>query len=1332
MPNPDCTPNNVSKIDGPAIPPTPSSQNRTPPPTPSNQNIGKSHKMPAGNFPAATPTVTNTNTAALLADMGQVTKGDVDTQAALPFRAFGPYPQTLFLGCSVVNFNVNLGWGAQSSQLTVTLVEDRSPHYSLSYEALLDRPSQGNSYKDAAQAAWDTDNHYYNVMRPFIGENATAHKNRILSFLDINGNPIIPGKIFYYFNGTDIVQKYWTGPDPGFIADRNRFRMNGSFQLGKDPFVGMNAADPDVFLGTPVDIIGCPVHFHVDDFVFNGIVKSWKMSGDQSNNRQYIVEIEGPSTIVENAQLILSHYHGSIFNKTGQMTNDGMQEISGPHNHIMNPAKIPYNSFVGKLSEGNMPNVINVYGFLESLSIGGFGGAYLTENGIPTVNIIAALNYLLGRPQDFTTGNRTGLESDNIFNPYGCLIGRTPQSIYSPLQPGLPYEIFNFTLCPTVEDMTYNMPSISSTNLDRTSACTPQPTRPNQGTCAPFGTYSDAVESYDDAAKRLSHAGDFRTDGSLTTRGSAYKIWDFGLISPDITSDGIARQVYFLDLMELPIPPQQIRTQVNGDSVTSINQLVGNICANEGYEYFWELLYIKISGKFRKVIKLRTVSRRQQPSNTAVKQYINIIHRAGIPISSLNLGVEYSEATPRALIIGDKQRRLYQVKNCMVPFRTNNYLYNVAINSFVHYENYYNKFQERNKYRGPAKWSTRESAAIANERGANRILKTTRINELQKQDFNQNDAGYADLGAFTAVGNYEKLNILDIPSSGNPVLRIMNSPPPGPLPKQNQKITTNPCYPCIYNLNVPGPEQDSTACFPTPDQPCPAKTSNVTGGHNSGGQQYTAQDATTGKVTNTTQPEGNLWTLAQTVLSRAWELGKQIINTLYSCGVALNQAIAEQVLGIAIVNPTAPGTRFHPMSLNVICPYFGYTNFYSDAANFDLKTVVKRPRPVYLDKWTNQFVVIFNVKELPITSFYNCLRGRYNGSQFTVTESEFRAALDGYESWIAYLSGKMFKPDIVLMLHECLCGNKVIPPPPTPPAPPAAQDPSRRRQTPEDINGPGRTDGTSAGIGLPPPRASDSPQYELLSDNDWDACKIFAAIFDINHDNANLKTSSQPTTADAPVNTKAGLAAKVVADLEILHGFFRDIAQQYYGKKYMVRMPAVITYKDVDYAVTPKGFLSLGDNFVLSIGGGKLYSNYEVSPEGAWEEYGNSIDDSIIIGSPSSYIFKDDNGLIQPILGFLADDHFDWESYAVCLDVKRNAEIYAREGGKFYFYDLVKRAGILSSDRKTKYSSFNGGGCEDGGGDTNSPNGDQGDTTGSAEGETAEAEQTGSSPNVGD
>ena len=45
-----------------------------------------------------------------------------------PQEIVGPFPQTLFLGCSITDFNSNLGWGADSSTLTVSLAEDFSAH----------------------------------------------------------------------------------------------------------------------------------------------------------------------------------------------------------------------------------------------------------------------------------------------------------------------------------------------------------------------------------------------------------------------------------------------------------------------------------------------------------------------------------------------------------------------------------------------------------------------------------------------------------------------------------------------------------------------------------------------------------------------------------------------------------------------------------------------------------------------------------------------------------------------------------------------------------------------------------------------------------------------------------------------------------------------------------------------------------------------------------------------------------------------------------------------------------------------------------------------------
>ena len=39
------------------------------------------------------------------------------------------YAQTQFLGCSVVSFNMNLGWGGETSTCTIKLAGDYSSHW---------------------------------------------------------------------------------------------------------------------------------------------------------------------------------------------------------------------------------------------------------------------------------------------------------------------------------------------------------------------------------------------------------------------------------------------------------------------------------------------------------------------------------------------------------------------------------------------------------------------------------------------------------------------------------------------------------------------------------------------------------------------------------------------------------------------------------------------------------------------------------------------------------------------------------------------------------------------------------------------------------------------------------------------------------------------------------------------------------------------------------------------------------------------------------------------------------------------------------------------------
>ena len=41
-----------------------------------------------------------------------------------PQSLYGPYEQTLFLGCSVLGFTATAGWGGQTSEVSVELIED--------------------------------------------------------------------------------------------------------------------------------------------------------------------------------------------------------------------------------------------------------------------------------------------------------------------------------------------------------------------------------------------------------------------------------------------------------------------------------------------------------------------------------------------------------------------------------------------------------------------------------------------------------------------------------------------------------------------------------------------------------------------------------------------------------------------------------------------------------------------------------------------------------------------------------------------------------------------------------------------------------------------------------------------------------------------------------------------------------------------------------------------------------------------------------------------------------------------------------------------------------
>jgi hypothetical protein len=283
--------------------------------------------------------------------------------------------QTLFLGASVTNYNSNMGWTGQPSQLTVNLVSDEA--------------SAPCVLNGAPQAQFSSltfpDNHYYTCAGDACyidSRNNSTWSSSNIGTTRADGSivkdedRIIPGKVYYDFNssraGIDpVVSKYHIYGDPGFLGAPNRIDTGGNFS---------NRLSPN---NIGYDIIGTPVYFKMGNFTFGGIVQSWQEDFN-SGGKQYRVTIDGMHSILSNSFIIISEFAGSIFSKYNASSTYG-----SPRNFVS--AGLDY---TGKISEGNIANVFNVYGFLESFAPENFGGSDSNDDGISAVDIIDALSVL--------------------------------------------------------------------------------------------------------------------------------------------------------------------------------------------------------------------------------------------------------------------------------------------------------------------------------------------------------------------------------------------------------------------------------------------------------------------------------------------------------------------------------------------------------------------------------------------------------------------------------------------------------------------------------------------------------------------------------------------------------------------------------------------------------------------------------------------------------------------------------------------------------------------------------------------------------------------------
>lgn len=302
--------------------------------------------------------------------------------------------QTLFLGASVADFSVNMGWGGQSSQLNVTLVEDFSP----ACTGIAQIVTRGGSY--------DSDNHYHDCASDtecYMDEGGRPYNP--------NGNPpsqerIVPGKVYYKWdNNQGFVSKYWREADPGFFGTKSAINIAGVYNTN-------SYKDSKGF-----DIINTPVFFKIGDFSFSGIVQSWEKEVS-SGGLTYRVNIESIDSLLSNSYMILGGYAGSVFSKLSGATYGGPKNYTG--------SGLIYN---GKITEGNLANVFNVYGFLESMGFESFGASYRNENGISAKSVIDALAVLTSSDSSSDGDPAQALlqEQKKAFSPFGRIILKTAQ-----------------------------------------------------------------------------------------------------------------------------------------------------------------------------------------------------------------------------------------------------------------------------------------------------------------------------------------------------------------------------------------------------------------------------------------------------------------------------------------------------------------------------------------------------------------------------------------------------------------------------------------------------------------------------------------------------------------------------------------------------------------------------------------------------------------------------------------------------------------------------------------------------------------------------------------
>lgn len=504
--------------------------------------------------------------------------------------------QTLFLGASVANFTNSIGWGNQPSQLTVNLIDD-SP-------VILNGSNScgGNRVKmfpDLIGSA-TTPNDYHTNDNPYVVMKPDGTTTEYVEGTYDPKDRMIPGKVYYdnIYNS-----HYFIYSDPGFFGASTILDSAGVDIVGKSTsgLIGY-------------DIIDTPVYFRMGDFRFGGLVQSWQSTLSNSG-KGYTVTINSMQSLLNSCQLILNRFGGTMFSKKLNSPNGG-----APKNYFTTNANVVYN---GTIAEGNIPNVFNIYGFIESHGLYNFGGSAGNEEGIAVQKIVDALRVLTGtttqagsaqlNTSQGSTAPFSNLAHKHVFSPFGRIIAKSMQ----------------------VERLYNGLTSDGTTTIHQSIAST---------------------------------------------------FCNYGVIPPTTRMFGNTdtRVQFVLDLSDLPRLPNSFRIK---EPVISIMDLLSLIGEQTGHDIYIDTfpLYDTITATSYNVIKVKAISRLTQPGTFAIENTVRGLACANYSISNYTLGKEKNEKPVRSMVIGGSQQRLYQAKSLRLAYTQTNFILDPSGMRFVNY-----------------------------------------------------------------------------------------------------------------------------------------------------------------------------------------------------------------------------------------------------------------------------------------------------------------------------------------------------------------------------------------------------------------------------------------------------------------------------------------------------------------------------------------------------------------------------------------------------------------------------------------------------------------------